>query len=143
MTTVLRCAERPRSRAWYAVAISVTVALGLASRAAPLPWWLAKTAGDALYATMMFWIVGWLRPRASTARVALIATAVCFAIELAQAIHAPWLDGVRATLPGRLVLGQGFHALDLACYVVGAVLAAGIERVTRALGCRPHRGASP
>jgi len=137
-------AEPGRSRTWYALGIAVTIAVGLASRAnaAQLPWWLAKTAGDALYATMMFWIVGWLAPRASTGRVALVAIAVCFAIELAQWIHTPWLDAVRATLPGRLVLGQGFHARDLACYVVGAGLAAAIERAARARVLPDHPGIS-
>lgn len=118
-----------RSRWRCAAATVATIVAGLASRAygAHLPWWLAKNAGDALYATMVFWALGFLVPRARAARVALAAVAFCFAIELGQLYHAPWIDGVRATTPGRLVLGQGFHALDLVCYVIGVALGAGLE----------------
>jgi hypothetical protein len=126
-----------RPRWLYAVAVAATIALGLASRryAAQLPWWLAKNAGDALYATMVFWGFGFLAPRARTSRVALAAAALCFAVELTQLYQAPWIDAVRATTPGRLALGQGFHAFDLVCYVVGVGLGVALEvglRVRRA-----------
>jgi hypothetical protein len=129
-----------RSRAAYLVAVVVTVAVGLASRAyaAHLPWWLAKNAGDALYATMVFWGFGFLAPRARAASVAIAAVAWCFAIELSQLYRAPWIDAVRATTPGRLVLGQGFHAFDLVCYVIGVGLGVGLELVIRRV--RRRRG---
>jgi hypothetical protein len=122
-----------RSRWRYAAAVAVTIAAGLGSRAyaAHLPWWLAKNAGDVLYATMVFFGFGFLAPRARTSRVALAAVAFCVAIELAQLYRAPWIDAVRATTPGRLVLGQGFHAFDLVCYVIGVGLGAGLELVWR------------
>jgi len=122
-----------RSRWRYAVAVAVTIAAGLASRAyaAHLPWWLAKNAGDALYATMVFFGFGFVAPRARTSRVALAAAAFCFAVELAQLYRAPWIDAVRATTPGRLVLGQGFHAFDLVCYVIGVGVGAGLELAVR------------
>ena len=130
-----------RSRGRYAAAVAATIVAGLASRAyaAYLPWWLAKNAGDALYATMVFWGFGLLAPRARTSRLALAATAFCFAIELTQRYHAPWIDAVRATTPGRLVLGQGFHAFDLVCYVIGVGLGVGLELVFR----RRARGSGP
>lgn len=105
-----------------------------------MPWWLAKNLGDALYATMVFWGFGFLAPRASTPRVALAAVAFCFAIELSQAYHAPWIDGVRATTPGRLVLGQGFHAFDLVCYVLGIALAMALESLGRRAAARRAAG---
>lgn len=116
-----------------AALVAITIVLGLASRryAAHLPSWLAKNAGDALYATMMFWGIGLLLPRASIRRVAVLATAFCFAIEASQLHHAAWIDAVRATRPGALVLGSGFHALDLLCYVLGVGLGAAIELTAR------------
>jgi hypothetical protein len=59
-----------------------TIVVGLVSRvyAGYLPWWLAKNAGDALYATMAFWGFGFLAPQARTSRVALAAAAFCFAV---------------------------------------------------------------
>jgi hypothetical protein len=122
-----------RSRWRYAAAIAVTIGGGLASRrySAYLPWWLAKNAGDALYATMVFWGIGFVAPRAATARVALAAVTCCFAIELSQLYRAPWIDAVRATTPGHLILGQGFHAFDLVCYVAGVALGASLEHALR------------
>jgi hypothetical protein len=127
-----------RSRTIYAVAVVVTIALGLASRAyaARLPWWLAKNAGDALYATMVFWGLGAVAPRARTATVAAAALGFCVAIELSQLYRAPWLDAARATTPGHLVLGQGFHAFDLVCYAIGVAIAAAIEVIARRLRTR-------
>ena len=124
---------QPRSRPVYAGLAALTIVLGLASRrfAAYLPWWLAKNAGDALYATMMFWGIGLLAPKLATRWAALAATAICFAIEASQLYQAAWIVAVRATSLGALVLGSGFHALDLLCYVIGAALAAGIEAGAR------------
>ena len=131
-----------RSRWVYASAVVATIVVGLASRsyAATLPWWLAKNAGDALYAMMVFWGFGFVAPRARTSRVALAALAACFAIEIAQLYQAPWIDAVRATAPGRLVLGQGFHAFDLVCYVVGVGLGVGLEIVARRYARARARG---
>jgi hypothetical protein len=122
-----------RSRWRYAAAVAATIAAGLGSRAVAgsLPWWLAKNAGDALYATMVFFGAGMIAPRIRTAVAAALALAWCFAVEASQLYHARWIDGVRATVPGHLVLGQGFHAFDLACYAVGVALGAGLELVAR------------
>jgi hypothetical protein len=43
---------------------------------------------------------------------------------------------VRDTLPGHLVLGQGFHAFDLACYALGVALGATLESAVRARRAR-------
>lgn len=124
-----------RSRGWYAAAVALTIAAGLGSRAvaSALPWWLAKNAGDALYATMVFFGIGFVAPGTRTSSAAAIALVFCAAIEFSQAYHAPWLDAVRDTLPGRLVLGQGFHAFDLVCYAIGVALGAALELASRAV----------
>jgi hypothetical protein len=123
-----------RSRWRYAAAVAATIAAGLGSRAAAsaLPWWLAKNAGDALYATMVFFGVGLLAPRIRTRTAAVLALAFCAAIEASQLYRAPWIDAVRATVPGHLVLGQGFHAFDLVCYAIGVALGVVIEAALRA-----------
>lgn len=117
----------PRSRWWCAAAVAVTIALGLGSRAVALP----KEVGDALYATMAFWGIAVIAPRARTWGIAIMALAWCFAVEFFQLVRAPWLDAVRATTPGRLVLGQGFHAFDLVCYAIGVGVALGIDLAVR------------
>lgn len=131
-----------RPRWLYAAAVGATIATGLASRAvaAELPWWLAQNAGDALYATMVFFGVGLLAPWIRTRTAAALALACCFAVEASQLHRAPWLDAMRDTLPGRLVLGQGFRAFDLVCYTLGVALGVALER----LGARRKaRGPSP
>ena len=130
---MLETPRPPRSRPAYALLVAGTIALGLASRrfAAFLPALLQKNAGDALYATMTYWGLALLAPRARPRSLAATATGWCFAVELAQLYHAPAIDTVRATRLGALVLGSGFRPLDLVCYVVGVGLAVALESAAR------------
>jgi hypothetical protein len=41
------------------------------------------------------------------------------AIELSQLYHAPWIDSIRHTTLGGLILGFDFVWSDLVCYAVG------------------------
>jgi len=119
-----------RSRLTYALLIVVTMILGLASRRFShfLPWWMAKNAGDLLYATMAFWLTGFLVPYLSTISTALIATLFCFSIEFLKFCQLPWLAEARNSTVGALVLGRGFHVSNLVCYALGVGLAVLIER---------------
>jgi hypothetical protein len=112
--------RRPRS----ALAIAVGVVLGLGSRkfARTLPWFFATYAGDTLWASAAFLGIGLLRPSLSTRDAAILALLFSLAIELSQLYHAPWIDAVRATTLGGLVLGFGFLWSDLACYAGGVAL---------------------
>ncbi len=115
-----------------------TIGLGLATRRDPaaFPAFIAEYGGDTLYATLWVQLVGlplsWLAtarlaaPRAPW-RVALTALLVCFVIEFSQGWDVGWLNAVRATTMGGLVLGHGFLASDLVCYAVGCMLGWGIE----------------
>ena len=76
---------------------------------------------------MVFWLVAFLRPAMTTARVGLAAFTIAAVVECSQLYHAPWIDTVRATRLGALVLGQGFLWSDLASYAAGVALAAIID----------------
>ncbi len=52
-------------------------------------------------------------------RVAVTAWLFAFSIELSQLYHSPWLDQIRQTRVGGLILGFGFLWTDLLCYGVG------------------------
>jgi hypothetical protein len=43
----------------------------------------------------------------------------------------PWLDAVRATRLGHLVLGSDFDGRDLLAYAIGVLGAVGLERLLR------------
>ncbi|HQF56652.1 MAG TPA: DUF2809 domain-containing protein [Fibrobacteria bacterium] len=113
--------------------ILATIAVGLASRKFPglLPTFLGQYPGDALWATMVFFLWGLVLPKASIARVAALALATSWIVEFAQFIQAPWLVALRSTTIGHLILGSTFHAPDLVAYTVGVGLGAGLERALR------------
>ncbi|WP_230981054.1 DUF2809 domain-containing protein [Gemmatimonas groenlandica] len=106
-----------------------TVALGLASRRYPavLPEFVSTYAGDVLWASMVFWLLTLVRPNGEGRHLAAIAFAIAVAVEVSQRYHAPWIDAVRALPLGALALGQGFLWSDVACYLVGVILAAWID----------------
>ncbi len=112
-----------RSRPRVAIALAATIAAGLASRRWPLPVPFALAIGDALYATAVWFGAALVAPR--TPRRTLIAAAFGLSalVEISQLVHWPWLDHVRGTLPGRLLLGQGFQTSDLLAYAVGVAFA--------------------
>lgn len=116
-----------RKRGLQILYIVITIALGLTSRMGFVPDFLYGYLGDALYALMFFFIVGFLFSRKSTAAVALIALAFCFGIELSQLYHAEWIDAIRKTRIGGLVLGFGFLWSDLLSYTIGVVIGAVLE----------------
>src|SRR4051794_32243091 len=110
-----------RHRGLYVAWIAVVIGggLGVRSEYLALSAFLAKYAGDTLWAMMIFLGFGFLQPARSTAAVAGLAAAVCITVECSQLYHVPWLDAVRRTWFGRMALGDAFGWGDLAAYLVG------------------------
>lgn len=131
---------RQRSRAWLAAGMLVVVGAGLASRTWPwlLPQALGSYPGDALWASLVFLAIAFIRPRMAGHRLALIALAVSFVVEAAQLYQAPWINAVRATTPGHLILGQGFDWLDLCAYSVGVATGFILDRLAGRSRTRLH-----
>jgi len=90
-----------------------------------VPGALRDKLGDGLWAAMVAGWVGVLAPGAPMWKRSLAALAFCWAVEASQLYHAPWLEAIRGTTPGHLVLGSGFDAGDLVAYTLG-VLAVGL-----------------
>ena len=113
-----------RNRVLYAVLAVAVIAGGLLWRSGliPMPGWLSNNGGDALWALMVFVGFGFLFPKASTLAVALLALSFSWGVELSQLYHAQWIDSIRATVPGRLVLGTTFNWPDLLAYALGIAL---------------------
>src|SRR5687767_1475095 len=106
-----------------------TIAAGLAVHRGLLP--MSTTArdivGDALWAMMIVWLVGAAAPRTSLWSRGIAALAICFAVEFSQLVRTPWLDAIRRTAPGHLVVGSGFDPRDLLAYTAGVLLAVGLS----------------
>jgi hypothetical protein len=101
--------------------IVLVAVLGIGSRrfSSILPEFIAAYAGDTLWALAAFLTVGLLLPRSATRTVALLAFGLSVAVELSQLYHAPWIDSIRHSTIGGLVLGFGFVWSDLVCYAAG------------------------
>ncbi|MCQ6529188.1 DUF2809 domain-containing protein [Bacillus mycoides] len=110
-----------RNRLLYAVFTIVVIILGLSSRkfAFALPDLLNGYLGDALWALMIFIGFGFLFPKIETRKLAFISLIFCYGIEISQLYHAEWIDSIRATTLGGLVLGYGFLWSDLVAYTIG------------------------
>lgn len=118
-----------RSRIRYVLLAVGVLGLGLASRRfAANPSFVHEYVGDALWALMVFFGVAFVAYRQPTTVVAALAVLFCFGIELSQLAHAPWLDSLRATRLGELVLGYSFLWSDLLCYSAGIAIGAVLDR---------------
>ncbi len=113
----------------YLLCALVVMALGLASRryGTWLPRFLSEYAGDALWALLVFLCISVLRPDARLLFRGAMALGIAFLIELSQLYHAPWIDGIRATKIGALILGFGFLWTDLICYAMGIAIGALVD----------------
>ena len=132
-----------RDRVAFAALATGTVGLGLLvhARVFALPDFVRDKVGDALWATMVAWCIGAVAPGARVGRRSIAAIAVCWAVEASQPWHAPWLEAIRATTLGSLVLGRGFDPGDLPAYAVGVIAAALGETIVGSL--RARRSTSP
>ncbi|MBK7030302.1 MAG: DUF2809 domain-containing protein [Bacteroidales bacterium] len=110
-----------RSRFLYFLFFLATVSSGLASRhySGILPDWVNSYLGDTLWALMVFILLAILFPKKSSVWIALLALLFSFSIEFSQLYHAYWIDNIRHTAIGGLVLGFGFLWSDLICYTLG------------------------
>lgn len=127
-----------RSRPTCFCAVLIIIVAGLATRRFPwlMPAALGKYPGDALWALMMFylWCTAW--PRASSLKIAGAALITCYVVEFSQLYQAPWINAVRKTTPGHLILGSGFHAMDLVAYATGVVFGIVLDKAARRAASR-------
>ena len=120
-----------RSRIIYSIFVLITIGLGLLSRSSDilLPVFLATYAGDTLWGLMVFWMFCVLFVTKKTWIVFLYAILFSYSIEFSQFYHAEWIDSIRSTRLGGLVLGYGFKWSDLICYLTGITLGIVIDSI--------------
>ena len=112
-----------RKRSKIILALAIVIALGLASRAFPaILNTLGKYPGDTLWALMVFLGIILIKPDIRPTPAALIALVISFGVEFSQLYQAPWINAIRSTTIGHLVLGSDFAWQDLVAYTVGILL---------------------
>lgn len=120
-----------RNRIVYTILIFIVMGLGISSRKFPeiLPIFLAKYLGDTLWALMFFLIIGFIFNKKSTLFVGISAVIFTYSIEISQLYHAQWIDTIRNTTLGGLILGFGFLYSDIICYTVGILIGILLEKI--------------
>jgi len=111
-------------RVTYFILTIITIIVGLLSRHFSF---IPLFIGDILWATMVYFICRFLFIEKKTKFVVLVSLMFCFGIEFSQLYKAPWIDNLRHTLFGRLVLGETFLWGDLLSYTVGVIIGVLLE----------------
>lgn len=112
------------ARLSYLIMVLIVMSLGLLSRRLNtyIPDFIDLFLGDSLWALMIYFLIRMLFINWSKKKSAFIGLLFCFVIELSQLYHNSWIDAIRKTTLGGLILGYGFLYSDLASYLLGIIL---------------------
>ena len=111
-----------RSRVKLFFLLLLVLAAGLFSRsehASVLPVFVQTYAGDTLWALALYIFLTFISPSAGSKELMMLSVIVAFSIEFSQLYQAEWINSLRNTVPGGLILGFGFKWSDLVCYSAG------------------------
>ena len=119
-----RCNMEKSVRLRYLLLTLGVVVLGLLSRKTSICSidFVIMYVGDVLWAMMVYFGCRLLFVSLKKSASFGVALSFSYLIEVSQLYHAPWIDSIRATTLGGLVLGFGFLWSDIACYTVGVTL---------------------
>lgn len=122
---------KAKSSITYSIFTCITIGLGLLSRTTYIPELIYPYLGDVLYALMFYWIFATLFPNKKVSNLFYLAVGSCFLIEISQLYQAEWINEIRHTRLGSLVLGFGFLWSDLVSYTLGGFLGLQIDKNLR------------
>jgi hypothetical protein len=113
-----------KTRMLYLIAFIVAICLGLCTRmySNSLPTFVSSHFGDGLWACMIYFGVRFLLVEKKLIFAILGSLLFCFGIEVSQLYQADWINEIRSTLIGSLVLGHGYLSVDLLRYSVGIII---------------------
>ncbi|SDM87183.1 Protein of unknown function [Psychrobacillus sp. OK028] len=119
-----------RKRIYYLIAILISIAFGLASRSFDaLPHFIVIHAGDILWAMMIYFLFRLVFLHKSLHTAFILSIVFCFLIEFSQLYQADWINTLRGTLFGGLILGKGYLFIDLVRYSFGIVLVYVVDKL--------------
>lgn len=104
--------------------LSIIVPLGFITKFYPGPGhnWLNNVFGGVPYDIFWILLIAYLRPKVSPLKIALGVCLMTCALEFLQLWQPPFLQAIRLTSLGRLVLGNSFSWLDFPYYFIGSAL---------------------
>lgn len=114
----------------YMIAVVITILLGLASRkySQHLLFFIAQNAGDMLWAMMVYYGFRFLLVKKGLPIAILLSFSTCFVIEFSQLYQVDWINQIRGTWLGALILGKGFLFVDLIRYTAGILIASVLDK---------------
>jgi hypothetical protein len=114
-----------KSRLTYLSLIVITIILGLLSRHIKgIPLFI----GDILWATMIYFVFRFLFIKRHVKFIIIASLLFCYAIEFSQLYQAPWINNIRHTVIGGLILGEVFLWGDMLSYTIGVGVGILIEK---------------
>jgi Protein of unknown function (DUF2809) len=112
------------NRLHYFLVTTATLLIGYFSRQnTKAGTFIHDYAGDALWAGMIYFGFRFLLPKAPFKTSVIYALFFSYGIEISQLYQADWINAIRHTKLGGLVLGFGFLWSDLLMYTIGISLA--------------------
>ncbi|WP_291651704.1 DUF2809 domain-containing protein [Clostridium sp.] len=120
-----------RNRVIYLLLTLTTMCFGLISRKYInyLPSFIGKYLGDILWATMVYLGVAFVFNRFNIRKITIFSLIFSYGIEISQLYQGEWINEIRSTLIGSLILGHGFLFSDLICYTVGIFIGIIIDKL--------------
>lgn len=119
-----------KNRIVYIVLFFIVIILGISSRTFSdvLPLFVSRHFGDALWASMVYFGCRILFLKQRLFMSVVLSLVFSYSIEFSQLYQADWINNLRSTLLGALILGKGFLSIDLIRYVIGIVCSWVIDR---------------
>ncbi|MFW5785178.1 MAG: DUF2809 domain-containing protein [Chitinispirillaceae bacterium] len=117
------------NRLLFLTLLCLSVISGLLVRkyASLFPDWTNLVLGDILWAAAVFFFLRFLFPKLSLLTAGTSVLLFCFAVEISQLYQSEWINAIRNTTLGGLLLGFGFLWSDLFAYTVGVVFGMFVE----------------
>ena len=107
------------------------IPLGFVCRFVPigLPYLIVKYGGSFLWASTVYWFIGYFLARQKPLTLALISLVITAAIEFLKRVQSSTLENIRNTLFGIIILGRYFSYTDIAVYWFAIFCAAWIDHL--------------
>ena len=117
----------------YFIITIIIMFMGLLSRKFmfTFPRNIAPFIGDMLWAMMVYFGFRFLFPKLNITKSLVLAFLFSFSIEISQLYQAQWINNIRNTIIGGLILGHGFLFEDLISYSIGIILGCVVDKLSK------------